>query len=71
MKNTPKMRRVTKEEFFAFVGPRDTMPTTDESTLRDVQIVSHWHENPGRKLVGMSKSNPRTCINKYYLMEKT
>lgn len=50
------MKPVTKEEFFAIIGPRDIHPKVDPSSLKFRWHISHW-ETPGRKVVGLSRSD--------------
>jgi hypothetical protein len=51
------MRRVTKTEFFDFIGPRNVNPRVDAASLRNRIHVSHWELQPSRQVVGLSKSD--------------
>lgn len=51
------MRTVTKEEFFAAIGPRDVNPRVDVSTLKERHHVSTWEVAHTRKVVGRSRSD--------------
>jgi hypothetical protein len=50
------MKQVTKEEFFAIVGPRDINPRVDVATLRNRHHVSNW-EDRSRLQVGRTVSD--------------
>jgi hypothetical protein len=50
------MIEVTKEEFFARVGPMDVNPRVDVPTLKGRHHTSWW-ETPQRVLVGKSTAD--------------
>lgn len=49
-------REVSKDDFFAKVGPMDVNPRVDGATLKGRFYTSHW-ETPGRHVVGRSVSD--------------
>lgn len=50
------MKQVSKEQFFAKVGPLDVNPRVDVTTLRNRHHVSNW-EDRSRVQIGRSVSD--------------
>ena len=59
------LKRVTKDEFYAHMGPLNVMPQADGTTLRDPLIVSEWRLQNARALVGISKVGIKN--SEYYI----
>jgi hypothetical protein len=62
---TSHLRPVTREEFFAFMGPRDVHPRVEMATLKTPAIASTW-ETRNRVVVGRSIS-PTVGKSEYFL----
>lgn len=51
------MRKVTKEEFFATVGPLNVHPRVDMASLKTREHASTWEDLNTRRVVGRTVSD--------------
>jgi hypothetical protein len=64
------MRHVSKEEFFAAIGPLDVNPRVEMSTLKDRLHVSQWEMQNTRQHIGTSVSDSwGVNATQFYLRE--
>lgn len=61
------MMQVSKERFFAVIGPMNVNPRVDVSSFKSRVHVSHWEHGETREIVGRSETSMFGEPTKFFL----